>query len=108
MWNTPTKEQLAKIPHLYETEHIPVREKHIHLHFFFGNSSWYVAEFDGHDIFWGFCILNGDTINAEWGYFSFIELQMMDFYGAVEVECDGHWQVKTAFDVEKIRHAQGW
>jgi hypothetical protein len=33
MWNTPTKEELSKIPRLYETERIPLKDKIIHMHF---------------------------------------------------------------------------
>ena len=33
MWNEPSKERLAKIPRLYETERIPLKDKLIHLHF---------------------------------------------------------------------------
>ncbi len=67
MWNTPTEEELAKIPRLYETENIPLKDKIIHLHFFIGGCDWYIVEYDGDDLFWGYAILNGDTENAEWG-----------------------------------------
>jgi len=67
MWNIPTQERLNRVPRLYETEKIPLKEKQIHLHFFIGSCDWYIAEFDGHDLFWGFCILNSDLQNAEWG-----------------------------------------
>ena len=64
MWNTPTKERLAKIPGFYQTEHIPLKDKLIHLHFFIGGCDWYVAEFDFEDLFFGFAILNNDFQNA--------------------------------------------
>jgi hypothetical protein len=44
MWNEPTKERLAKIPKLYETEDIPLQDKKIHLHFFIWGSDWYICE----------------------------------------------------------------
>jgi len=75
MWNKPTKEQLSKIPKLYETEKIPLNDKIIHLHFFIGGSDWYIAEYDGNDLFWGFAILNQDSEMAEWSYCSFNELK---------------------------------
>ena len=68
MWNIPSKERLNKIPKLYETEEIPLDKKLIYLHFFIGGSDWYIAEFDGDDIFFGYVILNGDMECAEWGY----------------------------------------
>jgi len=87
MWNTPKPARLAKIPKLYETEKIKLKDKVLHLHFFINGSDWYVAEFDGVDTFFGFCILNGDTQNAEWGNFSFSELQRLRT-GFVEVDCE--------------------
>ena len=47
MWNKPGKEQLAKIPGLYDTEKIDGKDKIIYLHFFIGGCDWYIAEFDG-------------------------------------------------------------
>ena len=55
MWNIPSKKRLERIPKLYETEHIPLKEKFIHLHFFIADCDWYIAEFDGNDLFWGLC-----------------------------------------------------
>ena len=43
MWNIPSKERLAKLPTLYETENIPLQDKIIHLHFFIGGCDWYIA-----------------------------------------------------------------
>ena len=51
MWNTPNKQQLDRIPRLYETEHIPAEEKVIYLNFFIGGCDWYMAEYDGADLF---------------------------------------------------------
>lgn len=44
MWNIPTKEQLARIPRMFETDDTPLEEKTIYLHFFFGDCDWFVAE----------------------------------------------------------------
>ena len=46
-------EILDKVPKLYETETIPLKEKLIYLHFFIGGCDWYIAEYDGDNIFWG-------------------------------------------------------
>ena len=43
MWNTPSKERLARIPRLYDSENTPLQEKQIYLHFFIGGCDWYVA-----------------------------------------------------------------
>ncbi len=37
MWNTPTKKRLSKIPKLYETEGVALKDKLIYLHFFIGD-----------------------------------------------------------------------
>ena len=38
---------------------------------FTGGCDWYITEFDGDDLFFGFAILNSDYEMAEWGYISF-------------------------------------
>ena len=108
MWNKPNKQRLAKIPRLYETEEVPLNEKEIHLHFFISECDWYIAEYDGGDLFWGFAILNGDLLNAEWGYISFAELKSIKINGWLEVDCEleEYWKVRKAKDIEKIRKAQ--
>ena len=110
MWNEPTKERLAKIPRLYETDHIPLKDKLIYLHFFLGGCDWYISEFDGEGIFFGFAILNNDYEMAEWGYISFRELKSLSYNGCLEVDCELEeiWQVKKALEIDKIRIAQGW
>jgi hypothetical protein len=109
MWNILTKERLDKIPKLYETEHVPLKDKEILLHFFIGGCDWYIAEFDGEDIFWGFAHL-GDDQCAEWGYISFSELTSIKINGWLEIDCEQeeHWKPKKAIEIEKIRIAQGW
>ena len=107
MWNIPTKERLAKIPRLYETENIPLCEKEIYLHFFLGGCDWYIAEYDQKDTFFGFAILNNDLQMAEWGYISFSELKSLKVHGWIEVDCelDEFWKVRKACEIERIRKA---
>ena len=90
MWNTPTKEKLDHIPRLYETDEIPLAKKIVYLHFFICGCDWYIVEYDGDDLFYGYAILNGDIQNAEWGYVSFDELKSWKL-GFVEIDCDLHW-----------------
>jgi len=108
VWNKPTKEQLAKIPRLYETEGIPLKDKLIYHHFFIGGCDWYVAEYDGEDLFWGYVILNGDLEMAEWGYISFEELKRIKIPPGFEIDCETCWQVKKAIQIEKIRMGNHW
>ena len=104
MWNEPSKERLAQIPRLYETEHIPLKEKLIHLHFFIAGCDWYIAEYDGNNLFWGFGILNNDLQNAEWGYISFSELKALKLKW-LEVDCETEevWQIRKASEIDKIK-----
>lgn len=108
MWNEPGREQLSKIPRLYETENVPLKDKLIHLHFFIGGCDWYVAEYDGEDLFWGYAILNSDFEMAEWGYISFQELKDLKVPPGFEVDCETFWHVKKAGEVEKIRTGNRW
>lgn len=110
MWNIPSTERLAKIPQLYETEIIPIKDKEIHLHFFIGGCDWYICEYDSHDTFFGFCILNDDYQNAEWGYVSFSEMKSIKIDGCLEIDCvlEEYWRIQKASDIEKICICQGW
>ncbi len=108
MWNGPTKQQLAKLPRLYQTEDVPLKEKQIHLHFFIGGCDWYLVEYDGEDLFWGFAILNNDFEMAEWGYISFQELKDLKVPPGFEVDCEKDWRVKKAVEIEKRRRGNNW
>lgn len=109
MWNEPSKERLLKIPRLYETGNIPLKDKLIYLHFFIGGCDWYVAEFNRSDLFWGFAILNNDYEMAEWGYFSFREMKEINISG-IEIDCESEdiWKICKASQIEKICIAQNW
>jgi len=108
MWNEPTKAVLATVPRLYETEDTPIEAKLIHLHFFIGGCDWYIAEYDGDDLCFGFAILNNDLEMAEWGYVSLTELRSIRVQGWLEVDNDLHWKTCPAIEVDNIREAQGW
>ena len=105
MWNRPSKKRLEKIPKLYETEQVPLKDKLIYLHFFIGGSDWFVAEFDGRDLFFGFVILNQDFFNSEWGYFSFKELKEIKVTGRFEVDCEteNSWEIRPASEIDRIK-----
>ena len=101
MWNKPNKEDLGKIPRLYETENISLKDKIIHIHFFLGGCDWYIVEYDGEDLFWGYAILNNDAGNSEWGYISYRELIELNVCG-MEVDRDLYWELKSAREIHKI------
>jgi hypothetical protein len=101
MWNKPSKDDLAKLPNLYETDRVPLKDKIIYMHFFIGGCDWYIAEFDGEDLLFGFAILNDDLQNAEWGYISLAELDAINING-FEIDRDVHWQPTPAHSIERI------
>ena len=108
MWNKPTTEELSKIPGLYSSEHIPLKEKMIYMHFFIGGCDWYAAEYDPQDkLFFGFAILNDDLEMAEWGYFSLEELSDIKVK-FLEIDRDLHFTPSKAIDIKRIRDAQRW
>lgn len=102
MWNEPLKTELARIPQLNGTEKVPLSEKLIQMHFFIGGCDWYIVEFDGENIFFGFAILGNDAFNAEWGYISLSELKSVKISG-IEVDRDLFWQIRPAMEVDRIR-----
>lgn len=103
MWNVPTREELDRIPRLYQTEDIPLKDKLIYLHFFIGSFDWFIAEYDGEDLFWGYA-LNGDHDMAEWGYISFTEMKEAKVRGWLEIDRDINWQIRKASEIDLIRN----
>ncbi len=110
MWNEPTKERLSKIPKLYETEETPLQDKLIYLHLFIGGCDWYIAEYDGEDLFWGYAILNNDYEMAEWGYISFRELRAIKIQGFLEIDCEHeeYFPVQKTSAIENICKGNAW
>jgi hypothetical protein len=98
-------ENIDSIPSLYSTEETPLRDKVIHLHYFMGNCDWYIAEIDhqGTGLAFGYAVLHGDDMGAEWGYSSTVELESLclsvtDFDAVVERDLD--WEPKKFSDIK--------
>ena len=109
MWNIPSEKRLERMPRLYATEKTALGEKVIHLHFFLGGCDWYIAEYDGKDLFWGYAILNGDYQNAEWGYVSFRELKELRTREGFEVDCEAEefWSPRKTSEIKEIVESGG-
>ena len=107
MWNEPTFKDLLELPRLYSSQDVPPEAKIIRMHFFIGGSDWYICEWNGDDLFYGFAILNQDYQMTEWGYVSFPELKRLRI-GWLEVDRDLHWHPRSACEVEEICLAHGW
>jgi hypothetical protein len=91
----PGWDALTAIPQLYATESTPLDDKVIHLHFFVGGCDWYVAELDD-DEWLAFGYVNlGDSQNAEWGYFSLVELESVVIEPGYVIERDLDWAPET-------------
>ncbi|MFY9308105.1 MAG: strawberry notch C-terminal domain-containing protein [Bacteroidia bacterium] len=99
--------EVAAIPVLYSTEKLYNKQKKgnnpqsfndfaiAKAHFFVGSTDWYVLEWDGSDTIWGYCILNGDYENAEYGYASLSELFSIRVNNAWGVELDFYFNQKS-------------
>ena len=112
LWNIPTKNQLSKIPKLYSQDDKGGDIK-IYMHFFLAGCDWFISEYDGDDIFFGFAILNRDYHNAEWGYISFQELKDLKVNQPItdgeqrlliplEVDRDISWEPKKVKDIPLV------
>ena len=120
MFNEPSEKELSNIPRMDSTENLLFKEKNIYLHFFLCNSNWYIAEFDGDDIFFGFVCLNGWKELAEWGIISFRELKKLriivpitiqdnkSVFISLEVDRDLNFSPKKAYEIQLISECQGW
>lgn len=66
-----------------------------YLHYFIGGSDWYIVEKDmegkGTEQAWGFACLNGDMMNAEYGFISIDELASLVIRGFMTVDLDFHF-----------------
>ena len=102
-----TKVEIKKLPALYETDGVELKDKVIQVHFFLCGCDWYGVEFDPEEnLFWGYTILNNDFQNAEWGYFSLDELASIR--RPFMVGKDRYWNVRKASEVDKIKRGMGW
>jgi hypothetical protein len=93
------------MPKSYETEDINTPDKIVYLHYFSGGSVWYIVENDKgskddpvpgiQNQAFGYAILNGDMVNAEWDYINIQEL--------IEnrVELDFYWTPKKFSEIKK-------
>ncbi|RBY87440.1 DUF2958 domain-containing protein [Blastococcus sp. TF02A-26] len=85
-------------PGLHRTERIPLRERVVTEHYFFGSCDWWVIEYDEEEaLAFGYACLS-DPISAEWGYVSLAELEQLLICGRNVVERDLYWRPRPAGD----------
>ncbi|HCT85251.1 MAG TPA: DUF2958 domain-containing protein [Candidatus Margulisbacteria bacterium] len=85
------------LPPLYSTEKLPPEQVRVPVKLFnaYGVGTWYITEFDGNDILFGFSNL-GDDEMAELGYVSLKELRSIKVYGIIPaIEKDLYWDPQT-------------
>jgi ddrB-like ParB superfamily domain len=93
------EKMLSKIPSLRNN-----KEQIVYAHYFYGQSDWFILEYDKEeDLFFGFTILNGDSINAELGYSSIEELQ-----SSPRIELDFYWEVKPLSQAKAEADPEMW
>lgn len=76
-----------------------------YLHYFYGGSDWYITEkdVDGEvDQAFGFACLNGDMLNAEYGYISITELAFVVTPFGQGVDLDFHFKPARMSLVRKM------
>jgi hypothetical protein len=89
---------IRNMPLPYGSDDIKTEDKIVSLHYFYGGSDWYIVEKDSEPEqlqAFGYVILNGDTINAEWGYVNIEELKEIG-----KVELDFFWEPKKFSEIE--------
>ncbi len=93
-----TKEIVAQIPKLYETEKTPIDQKVAIAKLFHPLSSWtwYIVEYDGQDTCWGLV----EGFETELGYFSIKELSEVRVRG-LGVERDLYFQPTALKELSK-------
>lgn len=91
-----TEEIRGKLPSLYSTER--EQDPTVWLKFFIpiAGWTWYVIEYDGEDLFYGFVI----GFEKELGYFRLSELEGVGVELGIHVERDEHFQPTRLSQVE--------
>lgn len=92
-----TKADIAKLPRLYETGHLETGDKVIAAKLFTPWTcwTWYVIEFDGDDMCFGF--VKGHDV--EFGYFSLEELSRIEGPFGLKIERDRHFTPTEVGDI---------
>lgn len=88
----------SEIPPLYSTEHDDDPVVHAKLFTPWSGWTWYVTEFDGEDLCFGWVV--GQT--AELGYFRLSELESVRGPGGVRVERETHFSRKRLHEVRRL------
>lgn len=91
-----TEQDLKNLPPLYSTSEQSDPIVQVKLFHPLGQASWYLTEFDGEDLAFGFCIIH----EGELGYVSMQELKYLNI-GGLGVERDTSFTPKKLSEVKK-------
>jgi hypothetical protein len=80
---------------------IKIKDKRNYLHCFIGRCHWFISEYDGEDLFFGYAIL-GDSRFGELGYISLEELRQIRIPPGIEVDCELFDPPLKASEIEEI------
>lgn len=95
-----------KIKKNWYTSYDEDKKKHrAGIHLFDANSDFYITEWDGKDEAFGYVILNGDKINAEWGYIDLKRLVSSHKSPWNQLEIDLHYD-NTGFVEDHLEGKQ--
>ena len=64
-----------------------------------GRSTWYVTEFDGDDLFFGYVVGEFSPTEDEWGNFSLAELSSLRVRFGLPIEHDRHFRPQPIGDI---------
>ncbi len=109
MIKLPDAKFLSTIPKIFQTDDTALKEKEkvVYLHFNNDHTHWYIIEFDGLDLFYGYTIQTNDLRNSELGDIRFQELQIQN-QDSAEISLDKEWTPIKAGSVDIIKKTFGW
>ena len=94
-----TKEILKKLPQLGSTSELSTKDIKVMLKLFTPDAycAWYITEYDGDDLFFGFASFGDDSL-AELGYMSKSELESVRGSIGLPIERDKFWDDNTTLE----------
>lgn len=93
--------EIHSAPDFYDCEEIPTEDQTVVAHYFTSNSDWWIVETRKEDgLIYCYCLLNGWTDCAEWGYSDLTEMERMITEDGSVVERDLHWTPKKFSEIK--------
>ncbi|AXG68202.1 hypothetical protein KORDIASMS9_00392 [Kordia sp. SMS9] len=104
---TKVEKQLEEIPKKSQGESI--EKSSVHAHYYHGNTDWYIVDIvEENNLLFGYIILNGNTQDAEAGYFSIDELTEERNARIGFIELDFHFKKDTLENILYKRYPKAY